>query len=108
MSNDITDADEALEISGIKLKRGALHLGIGKIYNHKTTGIQYEMLELLDMNQALFKNLSTLKNELISIHGLENATSADNNELLNVDAEYISDADWEKAQSKYLAIKPLL
>ncbi len=108
MSNDITDTDETLEISGIKLKRGALHLGIGKIYNHKTTGIQYEMLELLDLNQALFKNLSTLKNELISIHGLENATSADDNELLNVDAEYISDADWEKAQSKYLAIKPLL
>ena len=61
MSNDITDTDEALEISGIKLKRGALHLGIGKIYNHKTTGIQYEMLELLDMNQALFKNLSGIR-----------------------------------------------
>lgn len=59
------------------------------------------------MNQALFKDLSTLKNELISIHELENATSSDGT-LVNVDIECISDSDWEKAQKKYLAIKPLL
>lgn len=101
------DTDEDVEISGIKLKRGALQLASGNIYSHKTTDVQYKMIELIDMNQALFKNLSTLKNELISIHDLENTTNPQGT-IINVDAEYISDADWEKAQSKYLAIKPLL
>ena len=101
------DASEDVEISGINLKRGALQLASGNIYSHKTTSVQYQMIEFIDMNQALFKNLSTLKNELISIHDLENTINP-HGTIINVDAEYISDADWEKAQSKYLAIKPLL
>lgn len=101
------DSSEDAEISGINLKRGALQLASGNIYSHKTTSIQYQMIEFIDMNQALFKNLSTLKNELISIHDLENTINP-HGTIINVDAEYISDADWEKAQTKYLAIKPLL
>ena len=105
MPNNIVN--KSINSSGTAIKRGALHLSIGNIYSHKDTEIQYEMVEIIDLNQGLFKNLSTLTNELVSIHSLENVTNS-NNVSINIDAESISDSDWKKAQHKHLIIEPLL
>jgi|26BtaG_2_1085354.scaffolds.fasta_scaffold00917_7 putative transposase len=105
MSNNIVN--ESINSPGTAIKRGTLHLAIGNIYSHKDTEIQYEMIEIIDLNIGLFKNLSTLINELISVHSLENVTKS-NNVFINIDAESISDSDWKKAQHKHLIIEPLL
>lgn len=105
MPNNIVN--ESINSPGTAIKRGALHLSIGNVYSHKDTEIQYEMIEIIDLNQGLFKNLSTLTNELVSIHVLENVTNS-NNVSINIDAESISDSDWKKAQHKHLIIEPLL
>src|SRR5699024_2835731 len=60
-----------------------------------------------DINQAVFKNLSTLQNQVLSVHDFTNATDK-GNASLQVDLDEISDEDWKKAQQKYLAIKPLI
>lgn len=92
---------------GFYLDRAAIHLAKGNIYQHKKTGKQFELIELMDFNQILVKSLETLKIETLSIHDLENITNPDGS-IIHIDSECISDEDWDKAQKKYFAIQPLI
>ncbi|MBE0442127.1 MULTISPECIES: Mu transposase C-terminal domain-containing protein [unclassified Psychrobacter] len=101
------DNEEIIPNVGFTLDRAAIHLAKGNIYCHKQNGDQFELIELADFNQALFKSIETLRVELLSIHDFENLPNP-NGTVINVDSECISDEDWEKAQKKYFAIQPLI
>lgn len=90
------------------IERGYVQMVIGGIYINKQDSNEYQLIEYLsDINQAVFKNLSTLQNQVLSVHDFTNATDK-GNVSLQVDLDEISDEDWKKAQQKYLAIKPLI
>ncbi|MDY3306781.1 hypothetical protein [Psychrobacter sanguinis] len=90
------------------LKRDYIQMAIGGLYVNKTDKKEYLLVEFLeDINQAVFKDLSTLSNHVLSVHDFENSVSESNVSVI-VDLNEISDKDWQKAQRKYLAIKPLL
>lgn len=90
------------------IERDYVQMTLGGIYINKKDGQEYQLIEYLDdINQAVFKNLITLNNQVLSVHDFNNATSK-GNVSLQVDLDEISDEDWKKAQKKYLAIKPLI
>lgn len=90
------------------LKRDYIQMAMGGLYVNKTDKKEYLLVEFLeDINQAVFKDLSTLSNHVLSVHDFENSVSESNVSVI-VDLNEISDKDWQKAQRKYLAIKPLL
>lgn len=102
--NNYNDNDENV---GIGIKRGAIQLNIGGIYKSKTDSQEYQLLEFIDLSKALFKNLTTLRTDILSIHDFENVVGKSNVSLL-VDINNISDKDWEIAQKRYDAIKPIV
>lgn len=90
------------------IKRDYVQMIIGGIYINKTDGKEYQLIEYLDdINQAIFKNLTTLNNHMLSVHDFSNVTN-EGSMSLQVDLNEISDEDWKRAQQKYLAIKPLI
>lgn len=61
-----------MQEKGIYINRGAIRLSIGGIYRQKDTNQEYQLVEFVDANQGLFKNLQTLKVQLLSIHQFDN------------------------------------
>lgn len=108
-TNDQADRDVQDEPTktGFGIWREAVHLTTGGIYRHKNTDHEYQLLHLIDSNQATFKNLKTLRNEILSVHDFNNVRSKQGASV-QVHADEISDADWKKAQKRYMAIKPLM
>lgn len=100
-------SQEAPTKTGFGIFREAIYLTIGGIYRYKHTDHEYQLLHLIDANQATFKNLTTLRNEILSVHDFINIRS-DQGTTVQVQADEISDEDWQKAQQRYLAIKPLM
>lgn len=96
-----------MQEKGIYINRGAIRLSIGGIYRQKDTNQEYQLVEFVDANQGLFKNLQTLKVQLLSIHQFDNIHD-ENHAVMRLDVDAISDKDWEKAQIKYTAIEPFL
>lgn len=89
------------------IERSVVTLTIGGVYKSRKNGQDYQLLELIDINQALFKNLTTLFNEVASIHDFSNKNTGS---YINfqIDADEISDDDWKNAQRKLEAIKPFV
>ena len=89
------------------IERSVVTLSIGRIYKNRKNGQDYQLLELIDINQALFKNLTTLVNEVASIHDFSNKGITSYNSF-QIDADEISDDDWKNAQRKLEAIQPFI
>ena len=90
------------------IERDYVQMSLGGIYRKKSDDEEYQLIEYLeDINQAVFKHLSSLKNQVLSVHDFKNVTTK-SDVLIQVDINDISDEDWQKAQKKYLAIKPLV
>jgi putative transposase len=81
---------------------------LGGIYRNKTDDDEYQLIEYLDdLNQAVFKNLQTLRNQVLSIHDFDNVIDGANTSVV-IDLNDIGDDEWQEAQKKYLAITPLI
>ena len=90
------------------IERNYIQMSLGGVYRRKSNSEEYQLMEYLeDINQAVFKNLSNLRNEVLSVHDFGNITDK-KDVSVQVDLNDISDKDWQKAQKKYLAIKPLI
>ena len=90
------------------IERNYIRMSLGGVYRRKSDNEEYQLIEYLeDINQAVFKNLSSLKNEVLSVHDFRNITNKSDVSVL-VDLNEISDEDWQKAHKKYLVIKPLM
>lgn len=90
------------------IERDYVQMTLGGVYKRQVDDQEYQLVEYLeDINQAVFKNLSTLKNNVLSVHEFRNVTNKSDISV-QVDLNDISDEDWQKAQQKYLAIKPLI
>ena len=90
------------------IERDYVQMTLGGVYKREADDQEYQLVEYLeDINQAVFKNLSTLKNNVLSVHEFRNITNK-SDVSVQVDLNDISDEDWQKAQQKYLAIKPLI
>lgn len=96
-----------LESKGVTINRGTLSLTVGGIYKHQGTAQEYQLIEFVDASQALFKNLETLKTQLLSIHQFDNIHD-ENHAVMRLDIDSISDKAWGRAQAKYAAIEPFL
>lgn len=89
------------------IERNYVQMILGGIYVNKANSNEYQLIEYLeDINQAVFKNLFNQRNEVLCVHDFKNVSS--NDVSVKVDLDEISDEDWQKAQQKYLAIKPLM
>lgn len=90
------------------IERDYIQMTLGGVYKRVSDDKEYQLVEYLDdINQAVFKDLSTLRNNVLSVHEFRNVTSG-SDVSVQVDLNEISDEDWQKAQKKYLAIKPLI
>lgn len=91
-----------------KYSRNHIQMVLGGIYRNKTDDDEYQLIEYLDdLNQAVFKNLQTLRNQVLSIHDFDNVTDGTNTSVV-IDLNDIGDNEWQEAQKKYLAITPLI
>lgn len=90
------------------IERDYVQMSLGGIYKRNIDNQEYQLTEYLeDINQAVFKNLTTLKNKVLSVHEFSNITNQ-SDVSVKVDLNDIADEDWQKAQKKLLAIKPLI
>ncbi|WP_158676694.1 Mu transposase C-terminal domain-containing protein [Psychrobacter sp. Marseille-P5312] len=90
-----------------KYRRDHIQMVLGGIYRNKTDD-EYQLIEYLDdLNQAVFKNLKTLSNHVLSIHDFDNVIDGANTSVV-IDLNDIGDDEWQEAQKKYLAITPLI
>lgn len=89
------------------IERSVVNLTIGGLYKSRKNGQDYQLLEIIDINQALFKNLTTLINEVASIHDFSNKNTRSYTSF-QIDADEISDDDWKNAQRKLEAIRPFV
>ena len=88
--------------------RNHIQMVLGGLYRNKSYGNEYQLIEYLDdLNQAVFKNLKTLNNQVLSIHDFDNVTDGANTSVV-IDLNDIGDDEWQEAQKKYLAITPLI
>lgn len=92
---------------GFSIERSHIRINKGSIYLNTIDKVEYQLIEVIDINQCLFKNLNTNENKLMSIHEFRNVIKNDGTNVC-IDSNLISDEDWEKAQFKYEAIQPLL
>lgn len=91
-----------------KYSRNHIQMVLGGIYRNKTDDDEYQLIEYLDdLNQAVFKNLQTLRNQVLSIHDFDNVIDGANTSVV-IDLNDIGDDEWQEAQKKYLAITPLI
>ena len=59
--------------------RNHIQMVLGGLYRNKSDGNEYQLIEYLDdLNQAVFKNLKTLNNQVLSIHDFDNVTDGAN------------------------------
>ena len=114
MSNDHFDEETPNEQTGIEvdhhygIERDYVQLALGGVYKNRSDNKEYQLVEYLeDINQAVFKNLSTLINCVMSVHQFKNVVST-SDVSMQIDLNDISDEDWQKAHQRYIAIKPLL
>ncbi len=90
------------------IERDYVQLALGGVYKNRSDEQDYQLVEYLDdINQAVFKNLFTQKNCVLSVHQFKNVVNA-NNVSVQIDLNDISDEDWKKAHQRYIAIKPLM
>lgn len=87
--------------------RSILEIQKGQIYIHKTTKNKFQLIEIIKYNQGLFKNIETNVNDIFSFSEFENVKNA-YNENIAYDIQDITSEQWQRAQDKYSAIKPLL
>lgn len=91
-----------------KYSRNHIQMVLGGIYRNKTDDDEYQLIEYLDdLNRAVFKNLQTLRNQVLSIHDFDNVIDGANTSVV-IDLNDIGDDEWQEAQKKYLAITPLI
>ena len=89
-------------------ERSYVQLALGGVYTNRQDKEDYQLIEFMDnMNQALFKKLSSQRNKVMSIHDFQNIVDT-NNVTIKFDINEVSDDDWKKAHERYIAIKPLL
>ena len=88
--------------------RNHIQMVLGGIYRNKSDNDEYQLIEYLDdLNQAVFKNLQTLSNQVLSIHDFDNVTDGASTSFV-IDLNDIGDDEWQEAQKKHLAITPLI
>src|SRR5690606_15042257 len=85
------------------LNRKPLTLEIGEIVACDDS--HYTIVEHLDFDSIIGKNVETGRAEVLSIKKLR---SVKKDPVINVDIESIADKDWKRAQKRYAAIKPLI
>lgn len=91
-----------------RLNRERITLRKGNIYLNSKNNRQCELIEYVDDNShVMVRYVDNLTTEMLSIFQLEVSENL-NNEHNNVDLSAISDTNWDKANVKYEAIKPLL
>lgn len=99
---------ESLKCSvGFDIGSSSIRINKGAVYLNIVDGVEYQLIEFIDPNQSLFKNLRTNKHILMSIHDFNNIISSENTNT-NVSSASIRDDAWDNAQFKYEAIQPLL
>ena len=77
------------------IERNYIQMSLGGVYRRKSNSEEYQLMEYLeDINQAVFKNLSNLRNEVLSVHDFGNITDK-NDVSIQVDLNDISDKDWQ-------------
>ena len=102
--NDIENLNRSV---GFSIERSHIRINKGSIYLNTIDNVEYQLIEVIDINQCLFKNLNTSENKLMSIHEFRNVIKNDGTNV-SIDSNLISDEDWEKAQFKYESIQPIL
>ena len=102
--NEIENLNRSI---GFSIERSHIRINKGSIYLNTIDNVEYQLIEVIDINQCLFKNLQTNENKLMSIHEFRNVIKHDGANV-SIDSNLICDEDWEKAQFKYEAIQPLL
>ena len=66
-----------------KYSRDYIQMVLGGIYRNKTDKDEYQLIEYLDdLNQAVFKNLKTLNNQVLSIHDFDNVIDGANTSVV--------------------------
>lgn len=93
--------------AGFSIERSHIKINKGSLYLNTIDSAEYQLLEVIDTNQGLFKKLNTNENKLMSIQEFRNVIKYDGTNV-SIDSNLISDESWEKAQFKYEAIQPLL
>lgn len=90
------------------IKRGRIDLRKGKFYLNKNDGKNYELVEYLnESTEVVVRSVETGKTSIVNIQSLSNIVDS-NNDHINVDISAIGDDEWEKAQAKFEAIKPII
>ncbi|NNP77810.1 transposase [Acinetobacter sp. Ac_3412] len=92
---------------GFSIERSHIRINKGSIYLNTIDNVEYQLIEVIDINQCLFRNLQTNENKLMSINEFRNVIKHDGANI-SIDSNLICDEDWEKAQFKYEAIQPLI
>lgn len=91
-----------------RLNRERIILRKGNIYINSKNNRQCELIEYVDDNShVMVRYVDNLTTEMLSIFQLEIPENL-NSDHNNVDLSTISDTNWDKANVKYEAIKPLL
>lgn len=108
--NNLEDVSLGIEVNHHydTIERDYVQMSLGGVYKRNADNQEYQLTEYLeDINQAVFKNLTTLKSKVLSVHEFSNITNQ-SDVSVKVDLNDIADEDWQKAQKKLLAIKPLI
>lgn len=98
--------DEGLD--RFEIRRGRIDLRKGKTYLNKSDNRHYELVEYLnESTEVVVRSVETGKTSIVNIQSLSNIKDQ-NNDHINVDISAIGDEEWQKAQSKFEAIKPII
>ena len=72
--NDIENLNRSV---GFSIERSHIRINKGSIYLNTIDNVEYQLIEVIDINQCLFKNLQTNENKLMSIHEFRNVIKHD-------------------------------
>ena len=103
----MVDHDEE-GLNKFDIKRGRIDLRKGKTYLNKADNKHYELVEYLNESiEVVVRSVETGKTSIVHIRSLSNIEDQ-NNDHINVDISAIGDEEWQKAQVKFEAIKPII
>ena len=89
----------------VRLTRSRISLNIGALVRH--AGKVYRIVELIDFNTAVGRNVETDGNSLLPINELE-LVEPEEVGGQTVDIADIGDDDWQEAQRRFAIIKPFI
>lgn len=68
--------------AGFSIERSHIKINKGSLYLNTIDSAEYQLLEVIDTNQGLFKKLNTNENKLMSIQEFRNVIKYDGQTLV--------------------------